>query len=237
MESSIPGRVVSFGAGVLVTVAVTQGVAWVSQPGSDHAVEVRPGEAHTVQGQAVGGADAAVVGIPEGRRMVVPPIGEDLPAEERIAALQQAVAELTFERDALRGQVAAAGGVPMDWPEALPEALRPEGFEATLRAALGDSGYRVGEIDCSEYPCLAVLDLGVVDDPMIAAQDVSGVLRDGTEGVLGADQDVDMGIQVEAEENGEGGAEVRVGLSMGAGGVDPRDARTGARMEALLQGG
>ena len=93
--------IVSFGAGVLVTVAVTQGVASIQGQEDQPPVTVEAGERRTVPGpQALVGRDPAP-----------PPVVEGATAEAQIEALEKTIAELTFERDVLRGQLSASGGM------------------------------------------------------------------------------------------------------------------------------
>lgn len=222
------GTVGAFGAGVVVTVAVMQGVAWVTAPDGER-TEVVAGETHRVQGTASGArAEPRAV-------QVAVPAGDGAP-EAQIEALEQAIAKLTFERDALRGQVAAAGGEPIPWPSNLAAALAPDQFESTLRAILGEADIDVTEVDCSEYPCVAVLDMGETDDPMATAQHVSDVLREGAKEVLGTDA-VGMGLQVEAHQDSEGGpTSVQLGLALGGEDIDPREPRVATRMSDLMSG-
>lgn len=222
--------IVSFGAGVLVTVAVTQGVAWVTEPDQAVASEVVAGQTRTVGVPPAPGALAA-----QGDAVVIR-LDETASAEDRTEALEKAIAELTFERDILRGQLVAAGGEELPWPDDLPAELGPEQFEATLQAALGDFDAQIVEVDCSEYPCLAVLDGGPIENPMTFAQDLSSTITDGVESSLPDDVELSMGIQVEASDHGDGLSKLLVGVAVGTEGTaDPRDVRVQSRLQAMLE--
>lgn len=220
-----PTNVVAFGAGALVTVAVTQGMAWIEGPGEPQLIEVPAGTERTLRGAAQ---------PPPSRGVPTPAVDPTAPPAEQIASLEAAIEQLTFERDALRGQLAVAGGEALAWPESLRPELRPDRFSATLSAMLEGSEYQVADVDCSEYPCLAVFDLGTAENPMAAAQEMAAQLRAGAESVLG-DDDIGMGVQIEAVESDDGPANMLMGVSLGSGDADPRDARVNGRLTDLLE--
>lgn len=85
-----------------------------------------------------------------------PPAGES--PEEELARLREENAQLRFENALVKGSLATHQGAPLDWPADLPELLREEGFSARVSAAAAAiEGLDLVDIDCSEYPCLAVL--------------------------------------------------------------------------------
>lgn len=143
-------------AGAAITVTVYEGRAAVSGPDSD-AVELEAGASHTV---------------PQRRVVVATPDGADVDDEAvREAALRQRVEELTQELASIEDELATerfAGrlrdaelqriqGVPSEWGDDVPDALRPDAFEANVLPLTDMPGFTVEEIDCSEYPCVAAL--------------------------------------------------------------------------------
>lgn len=63
-----------------------------------------------------------------------------------------------LQAELLVGQLddAKTMGLPDDWPREAGELWREESIEGLLEEALGDSG-RLLTLDCSEYPCMAVV--------------------------------------------------------------------------------
>lgn len=82
--------------------------------------------------------------------------GELADKEARIAELEAQVRRLGIEGAFQRGRIRSHEGTPQDWPEELPESLRPEAFQRNLEAALADvDGAELLGVDCDEYPCVA----------------------------------------------------------------------------------
>ncbi len=58
-----------------------------------------------------------------------------------------------------QGQIEVLVGVPRGWTDDVPSELRPERVDARLEAFLADQEHlELVELDCSEYPCVAVLE-------------------------------------------------------------------------------
>lgn len=78
--------------------------------------------------------------------------------QERGAASPDLDAALV-EIELLRGQLAAFGGLPvLDWPEDLPDTLRPGALEARMQAEVAAvPGLTLERMDCSEFPCVALV--------------------------------------------------------------------------------
>ncbi|MCB9761766.1 MAG: hypothetical protein H6739_18130 [Alphaproteobacteria bacterium] len=141
-------------AGAVVTVAVYEGTALIQSPDSAEPVLIEAGQTHTV-GEP---GPTRVV------RRVARPAGGDvgmelhpsLLASDAPEDMEAELEKLRFENALLRGQVRVTQGEPQDWPEAVPAALRASGLEEALGATVGEVAELV-EMDCSEYPCVAVL--------------------------------------------------------------------------------
>ena len=106
--------------------------------------------------------------------------GVDPARAERLTALEAALSKLALEAAVIEGQNVAAEGAMLAWPEPTPPHLRPEVVEAALGALTGAAGGRVAELDCGEYPCVAVLLVeGGVSDALDRAYAVSDGLSEG----------------------------------------------------------
>jgi hypothetical protein len=118
-------------------------------------------------------------------------------------ALRAQLAEANFTGAVARGQVAATQGEPVPWPEDLPAAFRPEGFEALLRAEVAkQDGFEVHSLDCSEYPCVTT----VMAAP--GTEDLQAKVRALAEGIsegLGGDVGTWMGLSLTETEAGTAG--------------------------------
>jgi len=87
-----------------------------------------------------------------------PPIRRPSPGDRELGALQA-------ETEALRERVASAEslvedawGKEMPWPADIPEGYRRPAFEQHLATFVSARGLgHVVEIDCAEYPCIAIL--------------------------------------------------------------------------------
>ena len=68
------------------------------------------------------------------------------------------VARLRLENAVLSGQVNALQGTESLWPDQAPETLTPERYTGLLRTLFADEQLgTLGDVDCSEYPCVAVV--------------------------------------------------------------------------------
>ena len=129
-------------AGSIVTITVYEGIARIHADGAP-IQEVHPGET-VVAGEAEDAAQA-----PARRKRDDP--------DTRIARLEAENARLRAERARL---VAASPGVKKSaWPAEVPEDYRREGFDRRLADALAPMpDVEVLASDCSEYPCVALLE-------------------------------------------------------------------------------
>lgn len=111
-------------------------------------------------GRAWPGAPAGVgpqAEDPAGRgALTLPPCPDADPIVGDVRALTQELGRLDAE--ILKGQIydADAIGLPVEWPDDLPDLWREASVEQALLAALGSDGELLA-LDCSEYPCQAVV--------------------------------------------------------------------------------
>lgn len=102
-------------------------------------------------------ADAATVAA--GVRRPTPQAGGDCPAppDDGIAQLEARRAELQAQVAQLQARTDAREGRPHDWPQLLDERVHPDHLVPVLEAWRPPDGIDLHELDCSEYPCMAVL--------------------------------------------------------------------------------
>jgi len=147
-------------AGAGVTFAVVQGTAAWTADGSEATTPIAQGEALTVKaGSAVPKAHQRVVVQTDGPTPT-PAAGSRSVAEleDENAQLREELDALTFELKATQGQLAAYGAVATDWPDDLPEGFRPDPFSDWAEELVADiPGYSLAEVDCTEFPCLVVV--------------------------------------------------------------------------------
>jgi len=68
------------------------------------------------------------------------------------------VVRLQREISLYRGQLQLLGALPLDWPEDLDPRYRREVLDPWIEEVVGEvEGVALGELDCREYPCAAVL--------------------------------------------------------------------------------
>ncbi len=172
-------------AGAVVTVTVYQGAA-VVRAGEAAPVTVAAGEAHTV-----GSPDPAPSAAAKPPQVLTPPrpVEPGLTPAEREAVLNDEIARLRDElqtaelrADLARGRVEAHEGTPAPWPADLPAAFGPEGFTEAIAAALEEVPFgTLHHLDCSEYPCYAVIESHSTEDNWGAVVDeFADVIRDHT---------------------------------------------------------
>jgi hypothetical protein len=66
--------------------------------------------------------------------------------------------KLQFENTLLRGQLAALGGLPNEWPTALPMGVASSDVDSWVTSSFTEAdGLMVARLDCDEYPCLAAI--------------------------------------------------------------------------------
>ena len=98
--------------------------------------------------------------------------------EERLAALEAEAADLALSTALIEGQNVAARGAALAWPTPTPPGLEPAAVKAALDALVADAGGVVAELDCGEYPCVALV-LTKGRDALERIQAVSDGLREG----------------------------------------------------------
>jgi hypothetical protein len=214
--------------GAAVTVAVIDGTATVHQGGDE--VVVRPGETRTFTGTTSTAPGAAVAPRP----LTGTPAEQIAQLRAENAELKQKLQEAEFSGAIARGQVASTQGVPSEWPDPVPEGFGPAEFDSKLRAAVAKvPGLAVHDVDCSEYPCLALLTTtGDVSDLQPKLKDLGKDLT-GT-------SDAGLWIAVSSAEDDETGATTTsIGLAMLP--EDTREdpgirTRTDYRGQSMLQG-
>jgi hypothetical protein len=131
--------------GAIVTVAVYEGRARVlDEHGTG--IDLRAGETRSV---------TTAVGLPAQRP--APKNEEQLRAQ--VDSLQKELDRARFEQALAKGQIAQHEGKARDFPEDLPDVLRPAGFGAALKDLVaGVEGASLLSVDCSEYPCVALVE-------------------------------------------------------------------------------
>ena len=158
MKNALAGAI----AGAVVTVAVYEGTAEVIPDGEAATISLAAGESHTVGATPRSGERRVVV------RTAADPEGDGPEtldeALEHIAALEAALAEKSFENAITKGQLTARQGEPIQWPDHA-TAWDPELFADKVRAGLlGQDDLSLYDIDCSEYPCIALIEGGAAED-------------------------------------------------------------------------
>ncbi len=225
-------------AGAALTVTVYEGSAWISGA-EDEVVALEAGEHQRlrVPGDAVASTGA---GQPE-RRVVRRTVGGsegggDADPYERIDELEGELEALRFEAAVAKGQLAREVGEPREWPADLPDGFQPESFrdyvEETV-AQLDDA--ELLEVDCSEYPCLAVIQS---TDPSADWVEGLSVLHQVPEGDASFGEGVSAMGMASVSDDGEGAPLKLYGFAMTPeeeGDGDGPDVRTHHRAQSLLQ--
>lgn len=199
-------HLLSAAGGAIVTIAVLQGSAIVFGDATVESVHVSEGQVHTVQSaggpmrKVVRNAPATPSSAPVQLQQAAPQV------TSYIAGLERDLEQAKFQNSLLEGQIAARDGVAVEWPSDLPNGLTPETFEATLRAVADDvPKMSLDRVDCSEYPCLAVLSGGVSSDD---ARDIAQQVQDSLERRVGEGGKLSARIGISKRDNGEGEAEL-----------------------------
>lgn len=148
--------ILSAALGSALTIAVYEGHATFTRE-DGQAVTVEAGERRRVP------LDDDERAAPQGQRRVTAaglalanPEGAEDPANPKTPA--EELARLRLENNMLRGQLRAAEGAEQPWPKDAPDALREPSFGRSVNAALDDD-MRLVELDCSEFPCIAFVEM------------------------------------------------------------------------------
>lgn len=145
--------ILSAAAGATVTLTVLAGTASWTPDGVANATALTAGDTLTAHADGRSTTERS-------RPAQSPPtdVGASLTLAEENVRLQEEVEALTFEIQALKGQLTAHGGMTAEWPADLPAAFEPEAFTAWAEDALADlPGLALAEVDCSEFPCLMLI--------------------------------------------------------------------------------
>lgn len=171
-------------AGAIVTVSVYEGSA-VLRAAEAEPVTVLPGETWSTAPEPVAAAE------PEEARVVRVQVPEGSDPAQREQVLVDEIGRLRAEleaaklgRDLTRGQLETHQGTPQPWPDDLPDVYRQDAFEAAVEEALKEQPFGDLEVlDCSEFPCFAVIRSHEVGDDWQDDVDAfAQLLRDATEG-------------------------------------------------------
>ena len=181
-----PKILLAAAAGAAITVTVYEGSAILNGPGE--VVALAAGETHSSPGSGTPGSGARA---PAGNQ---PRITIDSPGQPALAPeIQQELDKLRLTNQFLEGQLSANGIRPNDWPETLPAPLEPEAFTANIKAALKDfPELKLMDIDCSEYPCVAVIEDMNEEPDTVNMEPMRASLHEGLD--VGIDSRVTGGI-------------------------------------------
>ncbi len=158
-RTAVLSAAIAAAAGAVLTVAVYEGTATIADPGASPVV-LEAGDT-----QRMGPTTTTATGssrIPPARPLPAGATQAQTIAhlKERIDELEGALSRSEFTGAIAQGQLVAHVGAPQAWPEDVAEGLQPDAFSEHLEAAVeAFEGAEVAEIDCSEYPCIAVLEL------------------------------------------------------------------------------
>ncbi len=143
-------------AGAAVTVAVLEGYALISDAG-DTPARVEAGETRSVGQPARARAS-------ERSRVLAPRATPDLKGaspEDLMAEIDRLQAEndgLRLKSTLAQGQAEHYEGVPQEWDDGIPAGFRPDAFTDAMRTAVeGMEDAELLDVDCEEFPCVAVI--------------------------------------------------------------------------------
>jgi hypothetical protein len=164
-------------AGAVLTIAVYEGRATLTDPSGPQTIDA---------GQTL------TVGEPIHAPLTEGPLSD----EGEVAALRARVAELEQALNEVGPLTVITDGhsaKPLPWPSQHHAEFEPEAFAETLRVALdGREDLELVEVDCEEYPCLAVVESFAPSDGWEdEIEDVTGELED-----LYADRGQEVGLGV-----------------------------------------
>jgi len=125
---------------------------------------VSPGDVEVTDGRAIVRTEGRTRTLGRGDRLRLdrplpappPPVSPERTDTGRVAELELQVRLL---EEMLEAQQIEYEGVPVPWPDDLPEALKPDAFRSNLERAVAECAPDVELLgfDCSEPPCLAQL--------------------------------------------------------------------------------
>ena len=140
------------GAGALLTVVVYEGSATISTSSQDVVIEA--GEERTLSVSTASPSARP----PAPRRSPSVVTGRDPSLESYVEELEREVASLRLERDLQNGALDALEGEFQEWPSGISASFEESSFRAQFEAlASSDASLELVDVDCEEYPCMAVL--------------------------------------------------------------------------------
>lgn len=232
------------GAGV--TVAVYEGTATLTDD-AGATTTLHAGDRHTLSPPAtVGAAPGGRVATSAPRLHLPPPPAGETPEQaiarlsQANAALQEALDRATTLHAMASGQLATYRGDPSPWPDDVPAGMEPDAFRANA-AAIAEAleGVEVTDIDCEEFPCVALFSTLAPGDPAdlhALAKDIADRVRSPS-----AEGEDDLGVTLMVSQSGDdAGARALfgVGIVVGEDGADstsPTNTRTQFRTQQLLE--
>lgn len=212
--------------GAVITVTVYEGTATFAPNAEAAQRVVTAGESQSVQlpgGKGGGGTapDRSTTGRPA-----------SLPdALARIDSLERDLASARLQAGINAGIVKSHEGVAQAWPRDVAAPFRPDAFRGHLDAALEASpGASVVEVDCDEFPCIAVLTTSAPGADWVTGLEVvhERMNADGTFGEVGV-----MGLAAATDDGEDARRYYAFALAPGPVSEEGR-ARTGFRGKALV---
>ncbi len=171
-------------AGAIVTVTVYEGSAKLRTADAGP-VTVLPGESHSTGPRAPApppqpDARAVRVEVPAG----LDPADRERLLTDEIGRLRSELEAARLGHDLARGQLEGHQGTPQPFPDDLPEVYRESAFEAAVEEALAEHPFGALEVlDCSEFPCFAIIRSHEVGEAWQEQADAfAQLLRDAAEG-------------------------------------------------------
>jgi hypothetical protein len=187
-EVPMKSHLLSAAGGAVVTVAVLRGTAVLTTPDDGPPIEVPAGTTRVVQ---IGAPDTP----PPSHPAEVADRTLDPAVAQYVADLEAQVASLTLQNTFVSGQLAQYQGEARPFPDDAHPWVSPEGFKEHVTAALASvEGLNVRDIDCDEYPCIAIAQsTGTEDDLRAMIEGVSAAMKAAPE----AEQDLNTTISAD----------------------------------------
>jgi hypothetical protein len=177
-EDPMKSHLLSAAGGAVVTVAVLRGTAVLTTSDDAPPIEVPAGTTRVVQ---VGAPDAPA---PPPRPAQVADRALDPAVAQYVADLEAQVAALTLQNTFVSGQLAQYQGEARPFPDDAHPWVSPDGFKEHVTAALASvEGLNVRDVDCDEYPCIAIAQsTGTEDELRHLMEGVSAAMKAAPEG-------------------------------------------------------
>ncbi len=215
-------------AGATLTIAVYEGRAEVGD------TELTAGESTTLTLPGAAPTIATESARPRPQRPDAATAQELTTLRTRVAELESALKVSQVTQAITSGQLAAVQGGEVPWPADLPEAWTADAWTREFEAAVALSpDAEIVEVDCSEYPCVAVLTAPGPDDPDAHGTGLGEQISKRMQEVLGKSN----AMLMETVRTDDQRSEATIGLAMFSGNTEhDQDAqtRTRFRLEQLL---